>query len=149
MKKIILTLFLTIFSRVSYADIEHNIWICRLSAESNSDYGAFVDIKFQIFKERTKNLGNTEFQVLFKEFVNEHENFKDMKYKQIRDFIDGRLKGGETDLLTSEADRMILEAGIDHAYVLAGENYKSDNLEKKRDFYFRKLYDECLSRRFR
>ena len=146
MKRIILMLVLTIFSRVSYADREHNIWICRLSAESNSEYGALVDIKLQIFKERTKNSGNTAFQVLLKQFVNEHEDFKDMKYKQIRDFIDGRLKGGETDLLTSDADRMILEAGIDYAYVFAGENYKSDNLGKKRDYYFRKIYDECLSR---
>jgi hypothetical protein len=46
--------------------------------------------------------------------------------------------------LTGEIERTTLEAGIDTAYVFAGENFKNNRLGKKEDHYYRLIFDECI-----
>jgi hypothetical protein len=41
---------------------------------------------------------------------------------------------------------MILEAGMDAAYVYAGENYIKNNLGRPKEHYYRKIYDGCLEK---
>ena len=129
------------FSNASY---EHISWTCRLSAQSNATYAVLVDIKLQILKTNMDNAAKDKAQEFAKNFIDEHESFKDMKYRQIRDFVEDRVRRGTIDFLTGEIERTTLEAGIDTAYVFAGENFKNNRLGKKEDHYYRLIFDDCI-----
>ncbi len=133
------------YSSLSIASYEHISWTCRLSARSNAAYAAFLDIKLQILKPDIDNASKDKQQEIFKKLFNEHESFKDKKYREIRDVVDDRVRLGTTSYLSGEIERTILEAGIDHAYVYAGENFLNDRLGKKEDHYYRMIFDKCIA----
>ena len=68
-------------------------------------------------------------QYLYQKIINEHENFKDKKYKELRKVYD-KIRTKEMHGVKTVAQRMFLIPGIDYAYVFAGQNYVDDNLDR-------------------
>jgi len=147
MKKVFIYLVLQFIAFVSFAVSERTIESCRLSAYFNQDYGRLMDLKFQLFSEEKKNLSLDQIKIYLGKMQNEHENYKDRRYKELRDYYDKKIHNKEIDMIDAEAERMILEAGIDAAHVIAGENYMNSNLDRPIEHYFRKIFDDCVLRK--
>jgi hypothetical protein len=128
----------------TFATKEQMIASCRFSALANQHYGKLVDTKFQIFNEEKKNLNNDQIKNLLQKILNEHEDHKDTKYKELRDFYERRVRSREMDVLEAGTERMLLEAGIDQAYIAAGENLINNNLNRPVEHYYRKIFDACI-----
>ena len=147
MKKIIIYIVLLFATNSVYSASEKITESCKLSAHVNQHYGKLIDIKFQIFIEQKKNLSLDQTKNLLKIIQNEHEDYKDKKYKEIRDYYEKRVRNREVDYQDAEIDRMILEAGVDSAYVIAAENYMDNNLNKPVEHYYRKILDGCIMKK--
>ena len=133
------------YSSLSIASYEHISWTCRLSARSNAAYAALLDFELKILKPVIDNASKDKQQEIFRDLMNEHESFKDKKYREIRDVVDERVRLGTTSFLSGEIERTILETGIDVAFVYVSENFFNNRLGKKEDHYYRLIFDKCIT----
>ena len=76
-----------------------------------------------------------------------HEDFKDKEYSKLLQVQARLIAEKDQSNASIEAWRMIMEATIDMAYVVAGENLMSEQLGRSDEHYQRKIYDKCISQK--
>jgi len=140
-KKIPLVLFL--FSTSAIAN-ESNIFACKMGSREFKHYAYALDLKLQIIESKKSTSSNLEYQSLIKGFANDHEDFKDRKYSELRNIFDKWIKDKALGVLSAEAQRTMIEATIDIAHNVAVENALQGSLGKTTDHYERKIYDACI-----
>jgi len=78
-------------------------------------------------------------------YIRNHEDYKDKEYQKLLEVQKILISDKKLSFESSEVWRMTMEASIDFAYVVAGDNMMNDQLGRSNDHYRRKIYDMCIS----
>ena len=134
------------FTTQVWSSTENKINICRMSANFNSEYAIFLDMKLLRITKDMDTISDEIYQSRIKAFISSHEDHKDKQYKGANDYYDNLIKNRKMDILTAETEKNFMLAGIDLAHnevLLSFTKYKS--LGRTKDYYVRKIYDACMN----
>jgi hypothetical protein len=135
-----------VFSLNSYALSPNQIASCRQGSTMYNSYAAYLD-KYLSYIIKTSRPGSKEFKELMQAYMRAHEDFKDKEYSKLLQVQARLIAEKDQSNASIEAWRIIREATIDMAYVVAGENLMSEQLGRSDEHYQRKIYDKCISQK--
>jgi len=142
MRKIIFIFLMILIANTAMAN--ERITSCRQASERYKSLGVTYDKLFQDLSTLRDNEKLKSFSKWMYEF---QEEYKDQEYKRLYESSMQMVKKRQMTLESAETWRMFMEASIDNAFVLAGENWKSGNLGRTEDHYARRIYDTCMGLR--
>lgn len=139
MKKILFFIVINLFTSSSYANLK--ILSCREASERYKAVAVYYDKLFQEFASIRESEKRNSFG---KRIIRIHEDFKDQEYKKLYEFSKTLTDEKGLSINDAETWRMFMESSIDNAYVIAGENLKTENLGRNENYYSRRIYDLCM-----
>jgi len=138
---IILSLFISI---ITHASSPNQVASCRQGSTTYDTYASYLD---NILSNLVKGYrpGTNEYKEKMKLYIRNHEDYKDKEYQKLLEVQKILISDKKLSFEASEVWRMTMEASIDFAYVVAGENMMNDQLGRSSEHYRRKIYDLCMS----
>jgi len=138
---IILSLFISISS---HASSPNQVASCRQGSTTYDTYASYLDNILSILIKGYRP-GTNEYKEKMRIYIRNHEDYKDKEYQKLLEVQKILISDKKLSFESSEVWRMTMEASIDFAYVVAGDNMINDQLGRSNDHYRRKIYDMCIS----
>lgn len=137
----ILIVIVLMLCQSAFAQSDGVIADCKMGAELNKGWAAYMDKKLQAIK-LIKDAATWD--IAYKKLMNEHEDHKDGLISKVQKTMDSKIKNGEFSRIEVANMLVMLEATADSAMAFALTNFEKDNLNKSENYYFRMTYTDCL-----